>query len=218
MKMHFNRPLFLFTLLAFSLAPLSQALAYTAAFDQKVSVQGQSVADFKVSVKDKNVRAESKFGNLTAIMIRNSEGAFSYLPEQKRATKIPDEMVQRNVADDLPDFEAFLTERKAEKTGAETVDGKQADIYTFKDPVSNETSRVWYWVEKKFPLKIEIDSAQGLTAIEFLNIQLEPALDDSLFKLPADVQLVSLPAAPAEGAAPEAPAAPAAPEAEQPAA
>ncbi len=168
------------------------ALAFTAKFDQHVSIGEEEVAKFTVSVKDKKVRAESNFGNINALMIRNDKGAFSYIPAQKTATKIPSQLQQRNVTDDLPDFKGFLESSNGKKVGSETFAGETCDIYEFKDPVNGENSKAWLSQTKNFPLKIEINTPQGVTKIEFRNIETGINLDDSLFEVPADVKIIDL--------------------------
>lgn len=168
------------------------AFAFSAKFDQHVSIGEEEVAKFGVSVKDKKVRAESNFGNITALMIRNDKGAYSYIPAQKTATKIPSQLQQRNVTDDLPDFKGFLESSNGKKVGTETFAGDPCDIYEFKDPVNKENSKAWLSQTKNFPLKIEIKTPQGVTKIEFKNIEVGITLDDSLFEIPADVKIIDL--------------------------
>ena len=50
----------------------------------------------------------------------------------------------------------------------------------------------WVWIEKQFPIKMEIDGAEGKMLVEIQNVQLGAALPDALFELPPDVQVMDM--------------------------
>ena len=189
--------LLVITIFSISISTLSapSAWALSATFDQKVSVNDEPITSFQVTIKDKKVRAESSFQQLTAVMIKNETGYYSYIPKEKTATKIPNQLQPRNIIDDLPDFKGFLEKVGGKKTSSETVDGEVCDVYDFKDPINQENAKAWLSQTKNFPLKIEIKTPEGTTRIEFRNVKIDAPIDDALFTIPADVNIVDMSAA-----------------------
>lgn len=174
----------------FSLLLTSQTFAFSVSYDQTVSIDAKPMAVIKVMVQDEKMRAESDFGGMKSILLRNETGSYSYMPEQKMATKIPAAMDKPNLTRDLPHFMDFLTKNNGQKIGAEKIGGKDCDIYRFTEPMVQQESKAWVWTEKQFPVKIEVPAPEGLTLVELSNIQFDPAVDPSLFQLPGDVKVI----------------------------
>jgi len=81
--------------------------------------------------------------------------------------------------------------------GDEIVDGRLCEIRQGSLEINGNQIpyKVWIAKEINFPLKMEANNS--LT--RFKNIQVNIALEDSLFTLPAGVQVISMPAMPASG-------------------
>jgi outer membrane lipoprotein-sorting protein len=83
--------------------------------------------------------------------------------------------------------------------GTDTFDGHLCDVWQWTEQVAgagtsteNVTSKVWVWKDKSFPVKMESTISSGTTTIEYRNIVFG-TLSDSLFQLPAGVQITSMP-------------------------
>jgi outer membrane lipoprotein-sorting protein len=174
------------------LGPAGPAQAVTASYDQYVTLNGTPVAEIKVLVKGSWLKAESNFEGLQIIMLRNVQGIFSYYPAQKTATQIPREMDAPNVTVQIPDYARFLNENKARKVGAETIDGKECDIYKFIEPALQREATAWMWKEKKFPLQIEVLAPQGTTLIQIQNLKIGAEIPNSAFDLPVNTKILDL--------------------------
>ena len=172
-----------------------QAFAFSVSYDQKVSVENNPVANIKVVVQDEKMRAESDFGGMKSVLVKNETGSYSYLPEQHMATKIPADMNRPNLTQDLPHFMDFLTKNKGEKIGSEKLEGRDCDIYKFTEPTIQKEAKAWIWTEKQFPVKIEVPAPEGVTRVELLNVQFNPLVEATTFQLPADVKILDLAAA-----------------------
>lgn len=172
-----------------------QAFAFSVSYDQKVLVDNNPVATITVVVQDDKMRAESDFGGMKSVLIRTNDGSYSYMPEQKMATKIPAAMDRPNLTRDLPHFMEFLNKNAGKKIGSEKFDGKDCDIYEFTEPTVQQQAKAWVWVEKEFPVKIEVPAPEGLTVVELSNINFEPTIAAGTFELPADVKILDLEAA-----------------------
>ena len=195
-----------------------RAFAFSVSYDQRVTVENNVVADIKVTVQDSLMWAESDFSGMKTVMLRNEGGAFSYMPDQKMATKIPAAMDRPNLTRDLPHFMDFLKQNAGEKIGSEKVEGRDCDIYKFTEPTIKKEAKAWVWTEKQFPIKIEVPAPEGLTRVELSNIQFDPKIDAAIFQIPADVKIIDFAEAQKSAvaieklqktAAPDAPASPA---------
>jgi outer membrane lipoprotein-sorting protein len=182
-------------LLALFLSITSQAFAFSVSYDQKVSVDNNAVANIKVLVKDDSMWAESDFGGMKTVMLRNETGSYSYVPEQNVATKIPAEMDRPNLTRDLPRFMDFLKANNAQKVGSEKVDNKDCDVYTFMEPMVQREAKAWVWKDKQFPVKIEVPAPEGLTLVELFNIEFDPKIEANAFTLPKEVKVLDFAAA-----------------------
>ena len=167
----------------------SPVWAVSVSYDQKVSVGGNPVATIKVLFKDDLMRAESDFNGMKSILLRNKKGTFSYLPEQKMAAQMPAALDRPNITRDIPKYMEFLEKNEGKKTGTETINGVECDVYTFVEPNIKQPGKAWIWREKSFPVKIEVDAPEGKTTIEMANINFSPASQDSDFDVPSDAKI-----------------------------
>lgn len=174
-------------------------------YDQKVTVEGNVIANIKVASQDDQMKAESNFGGVTAVMFRNKTGIYSYLPAQNVATKIPASMDRPNLTRDLPRFMEFLQKNEGKKIGSEVLEGKNTEVYSFTEPTLKKEAKAWVWKEKEFPVKIEVKAPEGVTLVELFNINLDPKIAEETFQVPAGAKVVDL----AAQASPLPPAAPA---------
>lgn len=183
---------FLILLLLLCVYRTTTLLAFTAAYDQVITSNGTTLANFKVQVKDKKIKAEANLGGVVSIMIQNNSGIYNYLPDQNMATRMPLDAQQPNFTADLPNYMEYLQKNNAEKTGAEKVQQYDCDIYEFKDPTTQSQTKVWLWTEKQFPVKMLTDTPQGAFDIALTNIQLDVPIDDKEFEIPEGVQITAL--------------------------
>jgi hypothetical protein len=81
--------------------------------------------------------------------------------------------------------------------GTDTVDGHLCDVWQYTIQVTEAgqvtgadtaTEKVWIWKDKSFPVKLSETTSSGTTTAEYQNIVFG-ALPDSLFELPATVQV-----------------------------
>lgn len=183
---------FAFALLASTLFFSNAASAFSVTYTQKVSVDGEQIAEIKVWTKDELVKTESEFQGMKMQMIRNTEGVFSYFSAQNTATKLPKDMDRPNLTTEIPKYKAFLEKNNAKKSGEETVDGKTCDIFIYTDPMLKREAKAWVWREKDFPVQIEVDAAEGKTLIQIQDIKFDVAIQDTEFQLPAGAKIMDM--------------------------
>lgn len=178
-----------FFLLSLSVLFTGQALAMTVSYDQKVSIDSNPVATIKVLVREEQMRAESDFNGVVSVLYRNVKGTYSYLPQQKMAALLPAALDRPNITRDIPKYMEFLEKNEGKKTGTETINGVECDVYTFTEPNILRPGKAWIWREKSFPVKIEVDAPEGKTSIEISNVNFTPTVQDSDFELPSDAKI-----------------------------
>lgn len=171
---------------------ISNGFSFSSAYDQVIKVNGKEVTTFKVKLQDKNIRVENNMGGTAMMIVRNDKGTFNYLKEQNIATKMPAELDRPNLADDLPQYKAFLEKNNAKIVGSEKVGAYDTDIYEFVDPTTQMKTKAWLWKEKEFPVKFEVNAPEGLTTVEMSNIVLGETYPATDFELPADAKINDL--------------------------
>ena len=175
--------------LGVSAAVVAQAEAFTASYDQTTTM-GRQVTNSTVSMKDNKFRMEATMDGQASVTIHNDSGTFLYMPADGMAMKMP--AASQRPVEHADNYPQYLTERQAEKIGSETVEGHACEIYRFTDPDTGDLVTAWVWIEKQFPIKMEIDGAEGKILVEIQNLQLGAALPDALFELPPDVQVMDM--------------------------
>ena len=168
----------------------AEASAFSVSYDQKTT-QGQRVTNSKMSLKDELFRMETTAQGQTAIILHNSEGTFTVMPSEGIAMKTALHSGQGPIRG-AANYAQYLEERRAERIGAETVDGFACDIYRFTDPEAGGTITAWVWKEKMFPIRFEIEGADGNMLVELSNLQLGTNIPDAAFQLPDGVQVMDL--------------------------
>ena len=173
------------------LAAAGDASAFSVSYDQKMT-HGRDVYQSKVSIKNQLFRMEMTVGGQASIIIRNAEGTYTVMPSEGMAMKTPQLHPGQGPVQGADDYAQYLQQRQAEKTGSETIDGHDCDIYRYSDPEAGGTTMVWVWKENMFPIRFETDGADGKTLTELSNIELGAAIPDEAFQLPAGVQVMDM--------------------------
>ncbi len=176
----------LFVAVAALVTVATRAWAYSASYDQTMT-NGKETFTSKVYVKDRHMRIESNVHGVQAIMIRNDEGFFNYMPQEGVAMKLPGLNVAQQPVQDVDGYEAYLQKQHAQKIRSETVNGYACDVYQYTDPKGGPIT-AWVWKEKQFPVRVEMNGPDGHIVAEMSNIQVGVPIDDSKFSLPAGVQ------------------------------
>ena len=167
----------------------AKAQVFTVSYEQTVT-HGRDVIQSKVLIKDDLFRIESAMAGLESVIIRNAEGVFHYLPKDRMAMKMPMIEEPQEPATHLNNYAGYLKERHAELLRSEVVNGVTCDVYRFTDPAIQGSTTAWVWKEKQFPVRLEIDGADGKTLVELRNIQVGAAAPDDAFQLPSRVQVM----------------------------
>ena len=149
----------------------------------------------KVFVKGENLRQEMNMGGQNQIMIFQKEKGVVWIlmPGQRMYMEMA-AGGEQNMAPPTPEEMEKIGDKK--DLGEEKVNGYKCKKfrYTSKDP-SVGTTTIWISKKLNFPIKTEMEGSSGPMSMEYKNIQ-EKELPDSLFKIPAGYQKISMPSMP----------------------
>jgi hypothetical protein len=162
-------------------------------FDQVMTTSGQTQSTtLHMYVKDAWLSDKMKFryeiaeGGTTMVMLYDfsARTAYEYFPDQNMAYRIDFGQAEQNNPTENANQIIPV------KVGTETIDGKLCDVYQWT--YQGSTAKEWVWIEKSFPVRMESTTSSGTTIIEYKNIVFG-TLSDSLFQLPAGVQITQFP-------------------------
>ena len=167
------------------------AWSFSVKYDQTISGQVPAMRS-TVVLKDKKFRMESVVEGMQAVTIRNETGLYSYFPAQNMGMRLPDLDASQGFADEAADYNGFLMSNNATLVGAENVRGYACDIFEFNDPDEGGKGKAWVWKERQFPIKVEMQTENGLMVVDVENIQFNPAVSDNDFELPVGISMVDM--------------------------
>lgn len=170
---------------------MAEVWAFSASYDQKIT-RGNQVVTAKVTLRDDRFRMEATVEGGTMVTIRNSEGIYTYMPQEGMAMKLPMLDPSQQPVQNADNYQAYLRQQQAQFIGSEVIKGYSCDVYRFADSMMRGTTTAWVWQEKQFPVRLEIDAPDGKTVIEFANVQLGILAPDSAFQLPPGVQVMDM--------------------------
>lgn len=161
-------------------------------YDIMVTFPGMPATTQKAWVKKSKMRMEVIAQGQTAISLidLDAKTMYSYMPAQNMAIKMDFSQAPQPATDtakSVMDYQPVVI-------GTETLDGKICLVvqYTFKEG----TTKMWIWTNYGLPIRSETTTAAGKMVIEYQNIDFSD-IPDSMFQLPAGVQITSLPSNPA---------------------
>lgn len=148
--------------------------------------QGTMTSQGKLYVSGKKMRMEMETQGMKSIILYNGSGdAYMYIPSTKTAMKTP--MPKEKPADQWAASEQDLTKFKI--VDHETIDGVACVVVTTAE---NEVPvKAWLREDIGLPARMEYGDDTNKTVIEYKNYQVGPQ-DDSLFNLPAGVQVMDM--------------------------
>lgn len=110
---------------------------------------------------------------------------YTYIPSQNMAMKMDFSQAPEAATESL-DLEGY----NPVVIGTMTLDGKVCLVVEYT--VQEIKTKSWIWKEKGFPIRMEMATPQGTMVMEFKNIEFVD-IPDSMFELPAGVQIVQIP-------------------------
>ena len=161
-------------------------------YDMVITAAGQPPITYTYWIKDAWLSDKMKFryemiqGDQSMVLIWDMATRiyYMYYPAQNMAYVM--DMGQAEEKNPVEGSEDIIPV----KSGTETLDGKLCDTYQWT--YAGGSAKYWVWREESFPIRVEATSSSGTVIMEYKNIVFGP-LSDSLFQLPAGVQIMQFP-------------------------
>ena len=158
-------------------------------YTMEISGPGMPAVTTQVWMERNKMRTEMTQQGQTETMIYlvdyDAGTAYMYMPDQNMAIQMDISQVpppDYESAQDIPDYDYNVI-------GTQTEDGKVCLVVEYS--YGGATVKSWIWKEHGFPVRVETTTAEGKTVIVYKNIDFGD-IDDSMFELPAGVQIMEL--------------------------
>jgi len=176
---------------------LDKAKGVTSVKYEMVMTGSMGTVTSEVWVTDTKTRTESTIQGQKSIMIMDTteQVMYTYLPDQNMAMKI--DLSSEDSTEDSPmETIKSIEELDPRTIGVDTLDGKLCTVveYETTTDTSTATTKMWIWQRHGFPIRMESTTSSGeKITMEIENIEFGP-ISDSMFELPAGVDIQELPA------------------------
>ena len=161
-------------------------------YDMVATSPGQEAVTVKMWLKGTKMRGEGTFEGQEVVYIldMDEQEAYVYIPAQNMAMKMDFGKVQETLGESPAEQSESVEEYNPVTIGTEVLDGKSCLVVEY----TTETSEVkmWIWTKYGLPIKTESTTTEGTSIVELKNIGLGE-ISDSIFELPAGVQIMEIP-------------------------
>jgi len=158
-------------------------------YDILVTEAGEPTFLIKVWLKGKKLRTEMVIEGHRVIYLMDSDEqlAYAYSPEENMALKMDFSDVQAGEEgySAVVDEPESVVSSDSVIVGREVMDGKNCLVIEN----STKTEKGWIWEKYGLPIRMEWTTDEGINITEIKNIEFGD-IPDSIFELPADVQVV----------------------------
>lgn len=161
-------------------------------FECKTTLSDGSSMEARMWFEGQNMRMETSVpeagGNVIYIANKADKAMYLYQPAEKVATKMACDDQEGKFSgpqDKAEDVDA----NNAIYIGKEKLDGKTCLVYEVTGEGAKE--KMWVWEEYGLPLRIETESEGQKTVLEYQNIKVGD-VDDAMFQLPPDTQIMDM--------------------------
>ena len=161
-------------------------------YDMVATTPGEAAVTTKIWWKGKKMRTEGTLeGKSMVYLLDMSEQlAYMYFPAENTAMKIDFGKAQETVGESPTEQSESVMKYNPVTVGTEVLDGKTCSVIEY----TTETGEVkmWIWTKYGLPIRTELTTAKGTSVIELKNIEFGD-ISDSMFELPAGVQIMEMP-------------------------
>jgi outer membrane lipoprotein-sorting protein len=161
--------------------------------DIEVTMPQEEPITAKTWWKGDKARWEGNFGGeeeVVMLMDRGAQQVLMYMPAEGMAFRMDYSSAEETVGETPQAQIEEMMEYQPEIIGTEVIDGKECLVATYSK--AEEQVKIWVWVEHGLPIRTEITTAEGTTVMKLTNIQIG-GVDDSIFELPDEVEIMDMP-------------------------
>jgi hypothetical protein len=157
-------------------------------YDMEITPPGAQPMTQKIWVKKNKMRTEmSQQGQDTVLLVdMDAKTMYTYMPAQNTAIKMAFDPANKSAVGESQSVQGY----NPKTVGTETIDGKLCTIVEYT--VQGTLTKSWIWQDRGLPIRVEATSAQGKTIMEYKNLEFSD-IPDSMFELPAGVQMMTMP-------------------------
>jgi hypothetical protein len=156
-------------------------------YEMLITAPGAEQITQKVYFKKNKMRTEMTQMGVSSVILMDIDAKtmYSYLPDQNMAIKMTFNPTTKSAVAEAQSISNYITTI----VGTETIDGKVCTVVQYT--VQDQKVKTWLWQERGIPIRVESTTVQGTTIMEYQNFQFSD-IADSLFELPAGVQITTL--------------------------
>jgi outer membrane lipoprotein-sorting protein len=160
-------------------------------YDLVITAPEQTITQ-KVWLKQMKMRTETivEGQKMIYLMDMDEQIAHMYMPDQNTAMRMDFSGAQESVGESPLEQSEYLEGYNPVTLGSEIIDGKDCLVAEYS--VETMGTKMWVWKEYGLPIRTESTTPEGTYLTELKNIEFTD-IADSIFELPAGVQLMEIP-------------------------
>ncbi len=161
-------------------------------YDMVATSPEGEVMTTKIWWEGKKMRMEGTFeGKRMVYLVDVDEQlAYMYFPAENTAMKIGLGKAQETAGESPTEQSESIVKYNPVTLGTETLDGKSCLVIEYT--TETDDVKMWVWTKYGLPIKTESTTDEGTSVIELKNIDFGD-ISDSMFELPAGVQIMQIP-------------------------
>ena len=161
-------------------------------YDMTITSPGQPVVTAKFWLKENKIRWEgtAEGQNVVYLIDEDKMTASVYIPAQNMAMNMNFGKTQETVGESPKEQSESVMQYNPITVGSETLDRKNCLVIEYTAETGK--TKMWLWTKYGIPIKTEMTTVKGTTVVEIKNIDFG-GISDSMFELPAGVQLMQIP-------------------------
>jgi len=161
-------------------------------YDMVATAPGEAAVTIKMWWKGKKIRMEGTFEGKSMVYLVDVDEqlAYMYFPAENTAMKIGLGKAQETAGESPTEQSESIVKYNPVTLGTETLDGKSCLVIEYT--TETDDVKMWVWTQYGLPIKTESTTAEGTSIVELKNIE-SGDISDSMFELPAGVQLIEIP-------------------------
>jgi len=161
-------------------------------YDMIVTIPGETAVTTKMWRKGNKTRTEMTVEGqkMVYLMDIDKQLAYTYFPSENTAMKMDLSKTQEVTGESPTEQSGSVMDYTPETVGTEVLDGKTCLVVRYT--TATEEVKMWLWTSYGIPIRTETTTAKGTSVLELKNIEFGN-ISDSMFELPANVQIMTIP-------------------------
>lgn len=161
-------------------------------YDMVATAPGETAITTTMWRKGEKMRMEGTFEGQSMVYLVDAgeQLAYAYFPAENTAMTIGLSKAQETAGDSPTEQSGSVLDYNPVTLGTEVLDGKTCLVIKYTDEIGE--TKMWLWTRYGLPIRTEMTTAQGTSVAELKNIDFGN-ISDSMFELPAGVQIMTIP-------------------------